>query len=464
MKGAAAQLARLRTELRVFQPARQPVRLARVVSFAFLLCATLATAQVRPLTILHMNDLHAHLLPDSRGQGGFAQIAAILRRETDGCQACLILNGGDLVQGTPVSTLYKGVPIYELSNLLRLDASVLGNHEFDYGWRKISEFREAARFPVLAANVTDDRGRLLTRTPYAILTPGGAGGLRVAVIGVLTADLPNLTTPDRFGPWRALPVVETVRRYAPEARDKSDLVVVLGHLNPSEEDAILREVPEVAVVVSGHSHSGIEAPAEVEGRVAVRVRAYGVEVGRLDLQVDSVRKAVVHSSWRRIAVNMASGSAAPDVERQVEWWEGKVRAIVDVPIGTSQRDFSREELKPLIEQAMIDELGTDLAFWNLGGIRDTLRQGTILARQIWNIIPFDNRFVIGRFRGSELPAAVISGKSIDPNREYTLAVSDFVATNQQAEMSASGLRFPRRTNRVDRDVVIAWIRKKKVLD
>ena len=150
--------------------------------------------------------------------------------------------------------------------------------------------------------------------------------------------------------------------------------------------------------------------------------------------------------------------------RAVEQWESKVRAIVDVPIGTARRRFTREELKPVIEQAMREELGTDLAFWNLGGIRDTLPPGTILARHVWNILPFDNRFVIGRFLGSELPPWITAGRSIDPTREYTLAVSDFVATNQRAEMGATGLQFPQQTNRIDRDVLIDWIKKKKVLE
>jgi len=450
---------------RGWRKAAETILRARVLLLGVLFAAALASAQaqVRPLTILHTNDLHAHLLPDSEQQGGFARIAAILRRETQGCQACLVLNGGDLVQGTPVSTIYRGLPIYELANLLGFDASVLGNHEFDYGWQRISEFMRAARFPVIAANVADEQGRLLAPQPYVILTAGGAGGIRVAVIGALTADLPNLTTPDRYGPWRALPVAETVARYAREVREKSDLIVVLGHLTPGEEEAILREVPEVAAVISGHPHNGLEVPIEVDGRVAVRMKAYGVEVGRLDLAVDMARKTVVHSSWKRIPVNAESGRSE-DVARAVEQWESKVREIVDVPIGTAKRAFTREELKPVIEQAMAEELGTDLAFWNIGGIRDTLPAGTILARNIWNILPFDNRFVIGRFQGSQLPSSVTAGRPIDPDREYTLAVSDFVATNQQAEMGVSGLQFPRQTNRVDRDVVIDWIRKRKVLE
>ena len=421
-----------------------------------------ANAQVRSLTILHVNDLHAHLLPDANQRGGFAQLAAVLRQQTAGCASCLILNGGDLVQGTPVSTIFQGLPIFELANLLQFDASVIGNHEFDYGWEKIPEFMEASEFPDLAANIVDDQGRLLAERPYLILP---VNGIRVAVVGALTANLPHLITSDSQGPWRVLPVVETVRRYAQEIIGQSDLIVVLGHLEEDEEEALLREVPEIAVVISGHRHAGLEDARKVDGRVMVRVKAYGEEVGRLDLEVDVPKKAVVSSSWRTIPIFPGAIPPAEDVGRAVAVWEDKVSAIVDVPIATAKRAlYERAELQPLLERAMAEEVGTDLAFVNIGGIRDFLPEGTILARHIWNIMPFDNKVVIGRFRGNQLPPAITSRYAVEPDREYSLATFDFVATNQRAELGVSGLQFPTLTDHLARDLFIEWFKKQKVIE
>src|SRR3954471_21529564 len=105
-------------------------------------------AQSRTLTILHSNDLHAHLLPDDMDRGGFARLATVVRREESHCDACLYLNAGDLVQGTPVSTIYRGEPVYSIANLLGFDASVVGNHEFDYGWQQVQHFGKTARYPL----------------------------------------------------------------------------------------------------------------------------------------------------------------------------------------------------------------------------------------------------------------------------------------------------------------------------
>src|SRR5450432_3929652 len=120
-----------------FMRARLRIALCFIAAAAFA-----AEDDVRSLTILHTNDLHAHLLPNDQGLGGFAQLATALSREREHCSPCLSLNAGDLVQGTPVSTIFHGVPVYQIANLLGFDASTLGNHDFDYGSASIPKFLE----------------------------------------------------------------------------------------------------------------------------------------------------------------------------------------------------------------------------------------------------------------------------------------------------------------------------------
>ena len=407
------------------------------------------------LTILHSNDLHAHL-------EGFARLATAVRREKMNCAACIYLNAGDLVQGTPVSTLFHGIPVYEIANLLGFDASTLGNHEFDYGWRRVQEFGRIAHFPVLSANVVDSNGHSITGQPYAIKT---VGGIRVAIIGVVLGDLVgNFVSPPEVGPWTVLPVVDTVRKYARELRDRSDLIVVLGHIHDNEEVAeILKQIPEVSVVVAGHTHVAYPEMMNVEGRVAVLVNSYADQLGRLDLQVDIAGKKLRSAEWKKIPID-ASLAPAPDVERLVNHWESKVRPLVDVPIGESAKAMARTDpdLRRMIEKAMADQTGADMGWINTGNIRDGLPAGRILARQIWNMLPFDNYVVTGKFQGSQLPKSITDRYPVEPNREYTVATTDFTAGNQAArdQLDTTGLAFPK-TGPLQRDAVIAWIRKKR---
>jgi 2',3'-cyclic-nucleotide 2'-phosphodiesterase (5'-nucleotidase family) len=430
---------------------------------ALLLCLTPVAAQIKPLTILHSNDLHAHLLPDDSNNGGFARLATEVRRQKTQCQACLYLNAGDLVQGTPVSTLFHGSPIYEIANLLGFDAATLGNHEFDYGWRRTQEFMRIARYPIVSANIVDAEGKTMTR-PYVIQT---VGGIRVGIIGAILGDLVGtVITQESAGPWRILPVVETVRKYAQEIRDRTDLIVVLAHIHDETEvDAILHQVPEVSVVVAGHSHVGYPAMMNVDGRVAVLVRAYGAQLGRLDLKVDVAAKKVRSAEWTKIPIN-SKIPPAPDVAAVVAKWESKVSKLVDIPIGesTARLDGRDPELRKMIERAMAEETGADIAWVNGGNIRDTLPKGQVLIRHVWNILPFDNYIVTGKFKGSDIPPSITKRYPVDPDREYTVATTDFTATNQSAsdQLNSSQMRFPQ-TGPLQRDAVIEWIKKKKVV-
>ncbi len=423
-----------------------------------LLLASCAPAadNVRSLTILHTNDLHARLLPDSGQEGGFAYLAAAIERERANAEATLLMNGGDFVQGTPVSTIFQGVPVFEVANQLGYDVNTLGNHEFDYGWQKILEFLSVAKFPTVSANVTDEQGNLLTKQPYVIRE---VNGIRVGIIGALTADLPTLTRQEFRGPWTARPVAETVGRYARELRDKVDLVFVLSHIFDYEEDQILRDVPEVNVIVSGHNHGGQQQVKEVGGRICVKVRAYGRELGRLDLRVDVPGKRVASYEWKRIPIGATQIPANEAVAKLVAGWEAKVEKVVDVPIGESARRLNRREVQALMEEVVRQATNADLAYMNLGGIRDELPAGTILARHVWNIMPFDNLAVVGPIRGRDLPAEMTTGRSIDPSRVYRVVTNDFVA-EQWREL---GLTFPE-TGPLIRDLMIEWIKKKKVVE
>jgi len=420
------------------------------------------SGEIRSLTILHTNDLHARLTPLENGRGGFAALAGLIRHERENCSDCILLNAGDLAQGSPVSTIFQGKPVFDIANLFGFDAATIGNHDFDYGWMQTRSFIQTATYPMVSANMVNAEGQLFTK-PYVILR---VNGLRVAVIGAMTEELRTLSTAKLLGPWHAAPLIEAVRRYAVEVRDQADLIVLLGHINGNEENQFLSEAPEVPVLVTGHIHSGLQHEMVRDGRVLVRVKGYGEELGRLQLEVDTEKKAPVSWSWKRIPVDGRHVEPAADVAALVKRWESEVTKRVDQPLAVSKRKLDQAAVKRLIEQAMRAETGADFAYINLGGVRDGLPKGQLLVRNIWNIMPFDNRVVFGKFKGSALPAVVVVGnRKVDPDREYTLAVTDFTAANQGAEeqLRTTGLEFSGDGGLL-RDLLIDWFRKKAVIE
>lgn len=433
----------------------------RFALFLLLTCVPLA-AEIRSLTILHINDLHARLMPLENHDGGFAWLASLIRRERANCSNCILLNAGDIAQGTPVSTIFHGLPVFEIANMLGIDVGTLGNHDFDYGWMQARKFMEVSKYPTVSCNVVGHDGKLFAPEPYVILT---VNGLRVAIIGAMTDTLNSLQFPKLMERWHTIPVVETVRKYAAELKSRSDLIIVLAHITPLEEKQFLAVATEVPVLVTGHLHNGLTQPMTQDGRILVRVKSYAEELGRLELQVDTEKKAPVSFTWKHILVDHGAIEPAPDVARAVKHWEDEVKLRVDRPLAISKRQFSKREVKALIEQAMRAETGADFAFMNQGGVRDTVPAGQLLERNIWDIMPFDNRVVIGTFKGRDLPAPVLGNRQVQPDREYTLAVSDFTAANQGSpeNLRSAGLQFPNDVGLL-RDILIDWFRKKKILE
>ena len=432
---------------------------------ALLLLAGCRQSNVHELTILHFNDLHDRLLPDPDGIGGVAHLATLLKRERAAAHASLTLSAGDLVEGTPVSTVFEGVPDYEIANNLGIDVNCLGNHEFDYGWQKIRDYVQIASFPTVSANAVDASGNRLLNPPYVIRD---AGGMRVAVIGALLETLAQNTTLGMLGPYHAAPIVETLRPIVAEAKQHADMVIVLGHIEKTEAEAILRGLPDVSVVVIGHDHRPWKEPLEIDGRFVIHAEGYGRQVGRLVLRYDTAARRMISHEWTGIPVDDSEYAADPVVQAQVDKWEGKVSPLVDVSIGRATREIPRDEVKTLMERAMFDLVPADYSFLNRGAVRDILPGGKLLARHVWNVMPFDNRVVTVDIPGDQLAALTDpSGRTdpvvkatLDPKRVYHLATTDFVAQS----WADIGKKFPRRDQGVLlRDVLIDWIKQKKVI-
>ncbi len=395
-----------------------------LLSLVLAACWAWAQNNVVDLTILHFNDFHSRLLPTAQGTGGVAHLATAIRQERANCPRCLLLNAGDNVQGSPVSTIFRGLPVFEVLRPLRTDAFVLGNHEFDYGYERINDFMATAGHPILAANFLTAQNRLFTEAGHVIIE---REGLRIGIVGVLMEDLvPGLTTPAKFGPNKMLPALETLRKEAAQLRDKTDILIALVHLSKEACDEIVATLPEYAVTISGHDHGGKEKLLEVDGRVGARLSASVTELGRLELRYDKAQRKVVSAAWKKIPITATAYKPDPEVAALVEKWESKVRAVVDTPIGWSNVKLDRPGTRAWIESVMLKKTGADLAYMNQGGVRDVLPEGELLARSIWNIMPFDNTLVVGKVAGKLIPDFIRGTRTLEPDRLYSIATIDFL--------------------------------------
>jgi hypothetical protein len=134
---------------------------------------------------------------------------------------------GDLVQGSPVSTVFQGVPDYEIANSLASTSTAWETTNSITAGKRIRDFLQAANFATVNANVVDTAGNRMLNPPYVIRE---AGGMRIAVIGALLEHLLEHTTQQNLGPYHSAPLVETLRPVVAEAKQQADICDRAGAL------------------------------------------------------------------------------------------------------------------------------------------------------------------------------------------------------------------------------------------
>lgn len=227
------------------------------------------------LLILHTNDTHSHLDPMEKGEfagmGGVSARAMLLReiRGRSRRENILLFDAGDILQGTPYFNLFQGEPEIKAMNALRYDAATLGNHEFDAGIDRLAELvRDHARFPFLNCNYDLSDTPLQGHVRESMIID--RDGARVGVLG-LGIKLEGLVFPGYYGNLRYRDPIADAQRVARQLKEdeKCDFVIALSHLNiesrlehgrePGDRD-IIREVPEINLVIGGHNHWLLREP------------------------------------------------------------------------------------------------------------------------------------------------------------------------------------------------------------
>jgi 2',3'-cyclic-nucleotide 2'-phosphodiesterase (5'-nucleotidase family) len=344
------------------------------------------------IVLMHTNDIHGHVLPEN-GVGGLAVIAAIVKQQ----HPDILLDAGDMFTGTLVSDTFYGESVMAVMNRMGYRASILGNHEFDYGLKTMRDRVRQARFPVLSANVVlpyDDVGK--TRViPIK--------GIRFGLVGLTTEETPTTTHPKNVKDVQFLDVVRTLEQVLPSLQKTSDFVIVIGHLAPAEELRVARAFPEIRLIVSGHSHTELQQPIHENNALIVRTGSYGRFVGRVDLDFED--RTLKKLSTRLIEAKGVTPD--PEALQAVEPYRAKVERQMNTVLGEATSSFSRivedgGALLNLVTDAYRARTGAQIVLTNTGGVRTSLPAGPITYGKLFEILPFENTIVTMKLTGAQL--------------------------------------------------------------
>ena len=374
-------------------------------------------ATPRQMTLLHIADTHAQLEthpefmpgedPVYPQMGGFARLkTAIDQARADASGPSFLVDGGDTFQGSAPAAWSKGEAVVGPFNGLGVDLCVPGNWEVVYGPRQFRKLMREVKCKVLAYNFHDAKTHQRLFAPAIILE---RGGVRVAFIGVTDPTTTTRQPPDQV---RGLDSTQMtgLRAFVQELKNqkKPDLVVLIDHTGLTVSRQLAREIPELDVILSGHTHERTTAPI-IEGRtLIVEPGSMGSFLGRLDLTVGPEGGVVAHD-FQLIPVRENDFPEDPAMKKLVAVAIAPFRKRMDEVVGHSETILARYDVLEtsadnFVADAVRESAQADIGSTNGFRFAPPILAGPLTVGQLWSLLPLDARVKMGWITGAELRA------------------------------------------------------------
>ncbi len=395
----------------------------------------------------------------------------------------LLLDAGDCFKGTPVGILTKGKAVIEAMNLLGYDAMAIGNHEYDEGVENLRRLSRLANFPMLSANTLDAKtGKQVDYAKSYIIKE--VCGLKVAIIGITTADTPAYSFPENVEGVKFLPVAPVMEKYVKEVRDKgADLVIALVHVGiPYYADEgwaeimnreargekktwrlnameLAHQVPGIDLMFCGHIEKGYREPWEHPAHHTLLFQNYGhlTGLGQVTLEIDPQTRTISGYSLPGVdggLITLFEDEFCPlaDVCVKVDSLIADAEKGMDEPIGRTlvtlhRGDAATNIMGLLTMDAVRERTEADFAFTNLGGIRAEITEGEITPRDVFDVLPFGNRVVVISMTG-----------------EFLKKIMEIRVKGRRAGVIMSGARIVFNRSRPDMDRITTFEIGGQILD
>ena len=390
------------------QPRSLRARARRLFVFAAAALAA-GAGEARPVTVTVLNttDLHGSIrrtpgVYAENNDGGLLACARIIRRVRAENPNTLLLDCGDIFQGTAESQLSGGGVMAAAMNALGYDAFAVGNHEFDWGVDALGALLGKMQAVPLAANLLAGPAAPEAFRRVQPFTIREIDGLKVAIVGLTTPNIPNWS---REVPARDLRVVDS--RRALEAvlpqvrREEPDLMILLVHqgIQARDDDAneingICRRFGEFDLVLGGHLHWTL-AGARIGRADYAQAGSGGRGVMRTDLVFDTVENRVVDKKFDYIPVTPRL-KEDPELAALVSNDLARADAWLNTVLGTTAADITYSPAVPglcpvqqLLCTAIAEKTGAEVVLH--GVLSDqSLEAGEIRVADIWRIVPYEN--------------------------------------------------------------------------
>lgn len=393
------------------------------------------------ITVLATSDLHGHLHPtDYRSRDelsiGLGKLASLIRAERKIDPELLLIDNGDLIQGSPLASysIKNNTEIHPLVvalNALGYDAAVPGNHEFNYGLDILTQVVRSSNFPWLSAGILYKDNKLHSfLKPYVIKV---IHGIRVAILGVTTHYIPNWEQPAHIEPLEFLDALDTVKEWVPRIRqEEQPNVMIVSYHGGFERDlrtgeltealtgenqayAMCTEVEGIDVLITGHQHRLLAE--QVNGVAIIQPGCNGQAIGKINISFiqEQGRWTIVNKQAELFCLESDTLTDSEILASSMEL-EEQVQSWLDEPVGRVDGDMRlmdpmscRLADTPFIEfinRAQMESAGVNISCTALLSNRSKGFNEIITRRDILSNFPFPNTLVVLRLHGRDIRVAL----------------------------------------------------------
>lgn len=441
-------------------------------SFNFVLGVDTTLDTTKKITIIHTNDTHSRLL-DTDGGLGFARISTIIQQTKKDNPNTLVLDAGDTLHGMPIVNISKGENAIKVLEAAGYNYMTLGNHDFNYGQKRLLELKDMTSVKMLSANILYKNGEYVF-TPFIIKE---IDGIKVGIFGLTTPQTTYMTSPDNVTDLTFADPVDVSKKMVKELADKTDIIIALTHIGLDESSVITSKklaesVEGIDVIIDGHSHTVLESGMTVNNTLIAQTGNYDKNLGFINIQIkdgkitDKKAELLSAEKAKEIALDTNISSYIDTIKKENEPVFAKVVAKTDIALDGARENVRTKEtnLGNLSADAVRNAAGSDIGLVNGGNIRTSIPVGDITFGKVAELFPFGNTVQVKKITGTDLlkvleqsvsgyPATQggflqvsgltfnfdaskekgsrvieinVGGKPLEKNKEYTVAINDFL--------------------------------------
>ncbi|MCX7641101.1 MAG: bifunctional metallophosphatase/5'-nucleotidase [Elusimicrobiales bacterium] len=497
------------------------------ISILFILFIIRNLIYAEKISIYHTSDVHGMYSSQqakwdktnsTRSIGGFAALMSVVKKDPN---KYILLDSGDMFQGTPEGNITKGMATIEFMNMLGYSAALVGNHDYDFGEENLKNLIKSAKFPFLGANVYLKNEKSINYLkPYTIIN---IGKRKLAVLGIAGQHTKTSTLPSNVSHLNFKDEARETKKWVEEINSKynPDALIILAHIgiNPTLSQQIVdvstynftniknttieiaRAAKTATLILGGHNHTGlIKGWNDSQTNTMICESYWGLShVTKAEIEFDEQSGKVKNTSCTLIPLWIDETGEDINVLKKFDEIYTNVSKEMNKVIGKAIYPLNYESntfdnpIGNFVTDIIRWKANTDIAFQNAGGVRNVINEGEIKLRDVYQVMPFENTIVILKMTGNDIyelikdnirpnrtsmyisgikvkykinqedKAEIIEiikdGKQIEPNKTYTVATNNYLTSG-----GSGGKAFKNAIEKTDtmilvRDAMIEWIKK-----